>query len=100
MAKFEFAIKKDVLNSGKVIFTPVCRQKGWAGIFGLYLYNHPWIRITEIYGDYILMDLDWTPELTFEQCEKHIEGYQAKLDRSIENNLHYAEFQNLEERQY
>lgn len=77
MATHEFAIKREELNSGKVILTPMCRR---ATILNkLPIFNNPWQRIVEIYGNYVLMELDFVPELTYEQCEEHINGYKQKL---------------------
>ena len=97
-ALYEFAIKKDVLSSGEIIFTPVCRRKGWNGIFGLYLFNHPWERITKIYNEYTIMDLHFTPKLSFAECEEHIAGYQKSLENANSDQVMTVEFQELEER--
>lgn len=95
MAKYEFAIKKDVLNSGKAIYTPVCRQKSTLGrIFP----NH-WIRITKIYNQYTLLELDFIPELSYAECEEHIEGYQQVLLQMVENQIATVEFHTLEEKE-
>lgn len=101
MAKaiFEFAIKKDVLNSGKVIHTPVCRKKGWAGIFGLFLLSQSWQRITKIYDEYLLMELDFIPDLSYKECEEHIAGYQQVLKEQVENQVANVEFHTLEEKE-
>lgn len=100
MAKYEFAIKKDVLNSGKTIFTPVCREKRRT-IFGLYLMlvPLPWQRIVNIYDEYILMELDFNPELTYKECEEHIAGYQKVLLQKVENEVVTVEFHTLEEKE-
>jgi hypothetical protein len=97
MAKtvYEFAIKKDVLNSGKTIFTPVCRKKTiWGRLF-----PNSWERITNIYDEYLLMELDFIPELTYKDCEEHIAGYQKVLEESVENEVATVEFHNLEEQE-
>lgn len=97
MAKYEFAIKKDVLNSGKAIFTPVCRKKSRLG--KLNILPNPWERITKIYDEYVLMELDWTPELSYKECEAHIQGYQNVLLQKVENEVSTVEFHVLEEQE-
>jgi hypothetical protein len=99
MAKYEFAIKKDVLNSGKVIYTPVCREKSKLGIFGNYLLHRPWQRIVQIYDEFSLLDLHFIPELTYRECELHIKGYQEKLLQTKENEVATVEFHTLEEKE-
>lgn len=96
MAKaiFEFAIKKDVLNSGRAIHTPVCRKKSRLRIF-----PNPWERITKIYDEYLLQELDFIPELSYKECEEHIAGYQAVLKEQIENEIANVEFHSLEEKE-
>lgn len=85
--KHEFAIKKDTLRSGKVFYTPVYRRIGWAT---------SWTRITRIYDEYLLMDLDFNPDITFAECEEHIAGYKKKLDKSKENEIKFVEYHKLE----
>jgi hypothetical protein len=94
MAKYEFAIKKDTLNSGKVVYTPVCRMKA---LFGNKFFPRKWERITRIYNDYILMDLDFIPDLSYQECEEHIHAYQNKLLKQRENDIAEVEFHTLEE---
>lgn len=94
-AVYEFAIKKDILNSGKVIHTPVCRKKSK---FGRFIPN-PWERITKIYDEFTLMELNFTPKLTQEDCEQHIAGYQQVLKQSVENNVAIIEFHSLEKKE-
>lgn len=98
-AVYEFAIKKDVLNSGQVIFTPVCRKKNWIGVFGLYLIQDPWERITKTYDVYELRDLNFTPDLTYIECEEHIIGYQQVLAEKVKDKIATVEFHTLEEKQ-
>lgn len=92
--KYEFAIKKNVLNSGKIIFTPVCRKKSRLGIF-----SDPWQRITRIYDTCVLLELDFEPELTYAECEQHIAGYQYVLSKQVENETATVEFHTLEEKE-
>lgn len=94
MAKYEFAVKKDVLNSGEIIYTPVCRKKSVLG--KLNIFPNVWERIVKIYDEYVLMELHWTPNLSYEQCEEHIRGYQEKLSKQIENQVQTVEFHTLE----
>src|SRR5688572_10488739 len=96
MAKYEFAIKKDVLNSGKVIHTPVCRKKSRLGKWN----PNPWVRIVKIYDEYVLMDLHFIPDLSYEECKEHISGYQGKLLKSVENQVAEVEFHALEEKSF
>lgn len=97
MAKYEFAIKKDVLNSGKTIFTPVCRKKFLLGRFNIF--PNPWERITKIYDQFTIMELHFIPELTYIECEEHIQGYQETLLQTIENQVAVIEFHSLEEKE-
>lgn len=93
--KYEFAIKKNVLNSGKTIFTPVCRKKSRLGR----LFSNPWQRITMIYDKFILMELDFEPELTYGECDEHIQGYQQVLSESVGNKTATIEYHALEEKE-
>lgn len=95
MATYEFAVKKDILNSGKIIYSPVCRIKSK---FGRILSN-PWQRIVVLYGEYILMELDFIPELSHKECEDHIKAYQEILKQKVENQVATVEFNVLEEKQ-
>lgn len=88
---YEFAIKKDILKSGKEIFTPVTRKK-------TKLFSSNWQRITELYGVYMLLELDFTPELTYEQCKEHILKYQEAQIKKKEGNVEVVEFHDLEEK--
>lgn len=97
MYKFEFAIKKDILKSGKVIHTPVCRKKSKLGRFNIF--STPWNRIVEIYGEYSLMEIDFVPELSYKHCEEHIYGYQQVLLKKNENEVSTVEFHMLEEKE-
>lgn len=91
---YEFAIKKDILNSGKEILTPVCRRKAkWRWI------PNPWYRITLIEGKYRLLELDWIPELTYTECEERVKGYQQELLQQVANNIALVEFHNLENKE-
>jgi hypothetical protein len=97
MASYEFAIKRDTLNSGKIIYTPVCRRR--ANIWKRF--NHyPWERITKIYNEYILLDLTFVPDLSYEECEQHIRAYQKKLENSVAHHVASEEFHLLEEKEY
>ena len=95
MVTYEFAIKKDILNSGKEILTPVCRNKSKFGRF----FPNPWIRITIIYGHVVPMELDFNPDLSYEDCINHIKQYQQALQNKMENQIQTVEFHMLEETQ-
>jgi hypothetical protein len=92
--KHEFAIKKDILNSGEIVLTPVVRLKSKYGRF----LNNKWNRITKIYGVYMLMELDFDPKLTREECKEHIQGYQQALRELNKNQVETIEFDTLEEK--
>jgi hypothetical protein len=94
MATYEFAIQKNVLNSGKIIYTPVCRVKS---LFGNKIFPRRWERITKIYDNYILLDLDFMPELTFCQCQEHISAYKQILRRKVEKYVDQVDYHELEE---
>ena len=93
--KYEFAIRKQELGSGKIIFTPVCRKKP---ISRFLLINPPWERITKIYDKYLLMDLHFDPDLSYQDCQEHIQGFQEQLERDKDNEVVYVEFDTLEEK--
>lgn len=95
MAKFEFAIKKDVLNNGKIIYTPVCREKSKLGR----LFSGKWQRIVQIYERFFLMELDFIPELSYGECERHIQGYQEELMMQVQDQIATVEFHTLEEKE-
>lgn len=81
MASFnhEFAIKVNKLKSGKEVYIPVYRTKS---TFSKLFANNKWTRIVKLYNKYTLMELDFEPELTHEQCEEHIKGFaQALINR-------------------
>lgn len=84
MPKYEFAIKIATLNSGKSVYTPVCREKPTTRIS---IGNKPWQRITKIYNEYKLLELDFDPKLTKEECEEHIEGFKNQLLLSTEYQI-------------
>lgn len=93
--KYEFAIRKQELGSGRVIFTPVCRKKP---ISKFLLINPPWERITQVYDKYLLMDVGFEPDLSYEECKEHIHGFQEQLKKSKENDVVCVEFDALEEK--
>lgn len=97
MTTYEFAIKKDILVSGKVIHTPVCRKKSKLGRFNIF--PNSWNRITKIEERYTLLDLDWNPELSYKECEERIHGYQQVLLKKTENEVSTVEFHVLEEQE-
>lgn len=86
----EFAIKKDILKSGAVIYTPVVRHKRL-------IFPEQWGRITLIYGRYVVLDLNFEPELSHEQCGEHIINYQNQLRKEQEHLVEQVEFDVLEE---
>lgn len=92
---YEFAIKKDVLKSGKVIFTPVCREKSRLPL----IFVNKWNRIVKIYEKYQIQDLDFNPDLTYKECEEHILGYQEVLRQMVQNDVLTVEFHTLEQRE-
>lgn len=94
MPQYEFAIKKEKLNSGETVFTPVCRQKVANKFFSFF--EHPWNRITRIYDQYFLLELNFTPNLTFEDCELHIKEYKKVLKQQSTNEVQSIELQSLE----
>lgn len=93
--KYEFAIKKDTLNNGNVIYTPVCRKKNI--LDKINIFSSPWERIVKIYDHYCIMDLNFVPNLSYEECKEHIQGYQNHLLKLVENQIAEIEFHTLEE---
>lgn len=89
--KYEFAIKRETLNSGKEILIPVCRIKNKIPFI-----ENRWSRIVEIYGVYQLQELDFQPELTHDECKNHILGYQSVLSKQKENEVAEVEYDTLE----
>lgn len=78
--QYEYAIKKEILNNGRANHIPVVRQKRR-------IFPNNWERIVCIYGKYMLMDLDFSPSLTLEECREHIKGYRDVLFKKIENDV-------------
>lgn len=93
--KYEFAIKKETLNSGKIVYTPVCRVKTTLSFLGE-LFSNPWMRIVKAYDKYFLLDLHFNPDLTEIDCINHIEGYKKVIDESVASITSITDFQNLE----
>lgn len=91
MATVEFAIQKKTLNSGEVVHIPVCRRKSLIPLLSV-----PWERICRVYDNYILLDLDFEPNLSYEECEEHIRCYKQKLLGLVENQVSEIEFSDLE----
>jgi hypothetical protein len=87
---WEFTVKKTVLHSGREVLTPMARQKCW------FLPNQ-WCRISCLYGIYTLMDLDFTPQLTYDECVAHIHGYQQVLQNNVANTVKYEEYHEFTE---
>lgn len=90
--QYEFAVLKQVLNNDEEIYTPVVRR--WHRFLPA-----KWERIICIYGMYMLQDLDFTPNLTYSECEKHIVGYQDVLIKRKERNIKLSELHKLEKTQ-
>lgn len=90
--KYEFAIKKNLLNSGEYLLTPVFRIKSTR----FSPFKNKWERIVKIYDDFILMDLDTPPILTQQECEDHIMGYKNKLEIDSKNKVKTEEIQIVE----
>lgn len=88
MRTYEFAIQKTELNNGKINYTPVTRIKSK-------FITNPWVRIACIYGIYLIMDLDFDPELTLQQCEEHIQGYKDSLQKARANQIKNIELTQL-----
>lgn len=92
--KHEFAVKKNTLHSGRVIFTPVYRTASRMNT----IMRTPWTRIIKIYDRFQLQDVDFEPNLTFDECEQHIAGYKAELEKLVEQKVTVTEFLKLEEK--
>lgn len=92
--KYEFAIQKTVLENKKVILTPVVREKKRSWLLGFY--ENPWQRIVFCEGKYFTLDLPWNPDLTFEECQQRIKGYQDQLEAEKSHNIKTVELDNLE----
>ena len=90
MKKYEFAIKKDTLKNGDIIYTPVVRKKGW---------SQPWNRITRVENSLMLQDIDWDAGLTFQECERRIEEYKEMLAERDGRYIQTTEFHKLEEKE-
>lgn len=87
---FEFAIRKEILKSGKVRYTPVVRRKRR-------FFQESWNRIVNLYGKYVLLELDFDPELTHEQCAEHLINYQRQLKEEQGHLVDIIEYDQLEE---
>lgn len=90
--KYEFAILKQVLNNGKEIYTPVVRPVRK-------IVPAKWERIICLYGKYLIQDLDFTPNLSYADCESHILGYQEVLKHQVENEIKLTELHTLEQKE-
>lgn len=86
----EFAIKKETLANGTVVLTPVTRRK-------TKLLPKSWERITKIEDKYCLQDLDWNPNLTYDECNQRIDGYKEFLRKKVENTVKSVTFDTMEE---
>ena len=81
---YKFVIRKIILNNGKELYAPmVCLKRG--------AFANNWERITCIYGKYILQELDFEPNLTYAECEKHIEGFKKQLMDSHDEDIKHVE---------
>lgn len=90
MIIYEFAIRKETTNGGTEILTPVVRIKRR-------FFPNPWQRITCLYGEYKILDLDFTPQLTYDQCVAHITGYQLALKQQTAHVVIIEEYHQLEQ---
>lgn len=80
-SKYEYAVRRTELNSGKIIYTPVCREKSK-------LIKNKWTRIVNIYDKYLIMELDWEPEgLTVIQCKEHILKHKEQVQMLKSNEV-------------
>lgn len=80
--EFTFAVRTVVLNNGKTIFIPMVRS--------IFAYRQ-WMRIVCIYDRFVLQDLDFDVNLTYNDCLAHIEGYKQQLIKNCENCVHTTE---------
>lgn len=88
--KYQFAIKHDVLKSGKEILTPVVRYKNR-------FFKGMWYRIVKVYDRYVMMDIDFIPNLTREECQEHIEGFKKEQLLLEQHKIEQTNFIGLEE---
>lgn len=88
----EFSIKVERLNSGKVIYTPIVRNT-------YTIFNYPirgdWERITAVEGRYMLINIDFNPNLTPEECQSRIDGYKKQLEREKQHQVKEVEFKQI-----
>lgn len=80
--EYEFAIKREVLASDEVLYTPVTRIKSKFKIS-----SNKWERITKIYNKYYVMELEINPKLSLADCEDHIKGFQEQLKEINDNSI-------------
>lgn len=85
---YKFVIRKIILNNGKELYTPmVCLRHG--------LLQNNWERITCIYNKYIIQELDFEPNLTYMECQQHIEGFKQQLVEANQSNVKHIEDVNI-----
>lgn len=88
---YEFAIQKDILNSGEVVLTPVFREKSRFRFL-----NRQWQRISKVEGMYELIELDRMPILSMDECQERINGYKDYLKEKSKNNIKSSDYLHLQ----
>lgn len=79
---YQFAIKVIELKNGDTTFIPVVRRKG-----GLIRPHGYWQRIVKVYDRYELIDIDFTPQLTNNECIEHLYGYKQQFLNNEANQI-------------
>lgn len=77
---YEYSVRKEVLNSGEVIFTPLVRVKS------KYI-GKSWTRIVKIYDTYYDFDIDTNVRLTLDECQEHIKGFHNQFENTQLNKV-------------
>lgn len=80
--RYNFRIKKEVLNSGEEIYTPLAQNKK-----KFLLVSDVWQRISYVEGVFMLLDLPFTPKLTEQDCLERIEEFKKTLKEETESDI-------------
>lgn len=74
----EGRVHKETFGDGRIIYTPQVRETKFLGGF-----FNPWKQIVKIYDEYIEYHFPGQHNLTFEDCEEHIKGYQEQFRKEF-----------------
>jgi len=70
--RLKYRIKQESFGNGEIIFTPEMKETGFMDFLT------PWQQIVKIYDEYVVYYHPGQHNLTKEDCEEHIKGYQEQ----------------------